>query len=147
MKTGKELKINNFENFNVVFGSINNKHPKAIYINISSWVEPKENININYVREIKNINKNLKQTLFNYFDSDKESIFEKNNTIVDLDIRESGLKFGKRSFMNCEITLFLTTEIQANSDKMKEILNQVTPILINDVFNDNEIFRFNLKKM
>ena len=146
MKTGKELKLNNFKNFNVVFGSINNKHPKAIYINISSWIEPKENINTNYIREIKNINKNLKQTLFNYFDSDNELIFEKNNTIVDLDIRESGIKFGKRSFMNCEITLFLTTEIQANSDKMKNILQQLTPLIINEVFNHNEIFDFNLKK-
>jgi hypothetical protein len=147
MKTGKELKINNFKDFNVVFGSINNKHPKAIYINISSWVEPKENININYIREIKNINKKLKQTLFNYFESDKDSIFEKNNTIVDLDIRESGIKFGKRSFMNCEITLFLTTEIQANSDKMKDILQRLTPLIIDEVFKPNEIFNFNVKKL
>lgn len=147
MKTGKELKINNFKEFNIVFGSINNKHPKAIYISISSWIDPKENVNINYVREIKNINKNLKQTLFNYFDSDINSIFEKDNTIVDLDIRESGIKFGKRSFMNCEITLFLTTEIQANSEKMKSILNKLIPLIIDKVFKPNKIFNFNLTKV
>ena len=43
MKNGKELKINNFKNYNVVFGSINNKHSKAVYINISAWAEPQYN--------------------------------------------------------------------------------------------------------
>lgn len=146
MKTGKELKINKYDNFNVVFGSINNKHPKTIYLNISSWIEPRTDREINVVREIKNINKDLKQTLFNKFNSDINNVFEKNNTIVDLDIRESGIKFGKRSFMNCEITLFLTTEIQANSERMKDILNQLTPLIINKVLEPNKIFKFNKKK-
>lgn len=146
MKTGKELKINKYNNFNVVFGSINNKHPKAIYLNISSWIEPKSEIDLNLNREIKNINKNLKQTLFNYFNLDIDSTFNKNNTIVDLDIRESGIKFGKRSFMNCEITLFLTTEIQANSERMKDLLNELTPLIIDKVLEPNKVFKFNRKK-
>ena len=40
MKTGKELKLTNFKNYNVAFGCVNNKQPKAIYINISSWGDP-----------------------------------------------------------------------------------------------------------
>ena len=53
MKTGKEIKTNNFKDFNVVFGSVDNKNAKAVYINISAWAEPKSNDDINYTRSIQ----------------------------------------------------------------------------------------------
>jgi hypothetical protein len=43
--------------------------------------------------------------------------FDLDKTIVDLDIRESGIRFGKRSFINCEVTLFLDTNMSVTSDK------------------------------
>ena len=64
MKTGKEIKTNNFKNYNVTFGSVNNKNPKAIYINISSWAEPIEDEDTNYNLSIRALNKKIKQTLF-----------------------------------------------------------------------------------
>jgi hypothetical protein len=109
MKTGKEIKSNRFKNYNVVFGSVNNKKPKAIYINISAWVDPIDEKGVNYNQIIRTLNKKLKQNLFNYFISENNDVFDKDRTIVDLDIRESGIRYGKRSFMNCEITLFLNT--------------------------------------
>ena len=52
----------------------------------------------------KKCNKKIKQNLFSYFNTEGlETLFDKNRTIVDLDIRESGIKFGKRSFISCEI--------------------------------------------
>ena len=150
-KTGKEIKINDFENYKIVFGSVNNKHPKTIYINISAWAEPiyDGEDNTNYAKIIKDFHKKIKQELFIFFDSNSDitSDYEKEKTIVDLDIRESGIRYGKRSFMNCEITLFLTIEIQANSEIMKDIVSRLTPLLIDDVFNTNKIFNFNLKKI
>ena len=59
MKTGKELKIDNFKNYNIVFGSVNNKHPKAVYINISAWAEPLSADEDSYTRPIKDINKKV----------------------------------------------------------------------------------------
>jgi hypothetical protein len=53
----KRIKTNSFRNYNVVFGSINNKHSKAVYINISAWAEPQHNEQIAYTRVIKDINK------------------------------------------------------------------------------------------
>lgn len=147
MKTGKELKFERFGNYNVVFGSVNNKNPKAIYVNISAWAEPLKQTDINYNRVIKDINKKVKQELFNYFYTDKNSDFIKNNTIVDLDIRESGIRYGKRSFMSCEITLFLTSEIPVNSDKMENNLDSVIPMLIRNVFDNDKTFRFHKKKI
>ena len=67
MKTGKEIKTNRFKNYNVVFGSVNNKNPKAIYINISAWVDPIEEEAVNYNQVLRGLNKKLKQSIFNYF--------------------------------------------------------------------------------
>lgn len=147
MKNGKELKINNFKNYNVVFGSINNKHSKAVYINISAWAEPQHNESIQYSRVIKDINKKVKQSLFNIFDSIEENDIKKNNTIVDLDIRESGIRYGKRSFMNCEITLFLNNETPVNSETIKDKLDIVSEKIIASTFENNKLFKFHKKKI
>lgn len=146
MKTGKELKMNNFKNYNIVFGSVNNRHPKAVYINISAWVEPLSEDEISYSRIIRDINKKIKQSTYNVFDRDEDTEFLKDRTIVDLDIRESGIRYGKRSFMNCELTLFLNSEIPVNSDRMKPMLDRVIDEVINDTFESSKSFRFYKKK-
>lgn len=146
MKTGKEIKMTSFKNYNIVFGSVNNKHPKALYIDISAWAEPQYDSDVNYNRIIKDLHKKIKQSLFNSFDADINTEFAKEKTIVDLDIRESGIRYGKRSFMNCEITLFLNSEIQVNSEKMNLILNELTNMIINKTFDDNKQFKFNKRK-
>ena len=147
MKTGKELKLTKFKDYNVVYGSVNNKNPKAIYANVSAWAEPQDNETISYSRVIKDINKKIRQTLFNIFDTKIENEIRKNNTIVDLDIRESGIRYGKRSFTNCEITLFLNSEIPVNSESMKEKLDIVTEKIINSCFDNNKTFKFYKKKI
>jgi hypothetical protein len=127
---------------------VDNKHPKSFYINISAWAEPlTQDEDVNYSRIIKDINKKLKQDLFNYFNLNEKYDFLKNNTIVDLDIRESGIKYGKRSFMSCEITLFQTEEISIISDKTKTSLNDVTSMLINKVFELDKNFKYHKKKI
>ena len=146
MKTGKELKIDNFKNYNIVFGSVNNKHPKAVYINISAWAEPQSEENVNYNRTIRDLHKKIKQSLYNCFIFDEYSDFMKDRTIVDLDIRESGIRFGKRSFMNCEITLFLNSEIPVNSELMKPRLDEVLKVVIDTTLDDNRSFKFYRKK-
>jgi hypothetical protein len=146
MKTGKELKIDNFKNYNIVFGSVNNKHPKAVYINISAWAEPQSEENVNYNRTIRDLHKKIKQSLYNSFQSDEFSDFIRDRTIVDLDIRESGIRFGKRSFMNCEITLFLNSEIPVNSTLMKSRLDEALKMVIDSTLDNNRVFKFYKKK-
>jgi hypothetical protein len=146
MKTGKEVKVTTFKNYNVVYGSVNNKHSKAVYINMSTWAEPIDEDIVSYSRVIRDINKKIKQNLFNLFNSDEDCEFIKDRTIVDLDIRESGIKYGKRSFTNCEITLFLNNEIPVNSEIMRPMLDNVVNMLVDDVFDDNKTFDFYRKK-
>ena len=146
MKTGKELKIDTFKNYNIVFGSVNNKHPKAVYINISAWAEPQSETDVNYNRTIRDLHKKVKQSIYNCFLADKYSDFMKDRTIVDFDIRESGIRFGKRSFMNCEITLFLNSEIPVNSELMKPRLDEALKMIIESTLDDNRVFKFYKKK-
>jgi hypothetical protein len=146
MKTGKEIKNNTFKRYNVTFGSVDNKNAKSVYINLSSWIQPKENDeNVNYNRCIKNINKKIRQTVYNLLSSENTP-FLKNLTIIDLDIRESGIKYGKRSFMSCEITLYTSEEIPINDEYMKEMLAKIYSSVIKNVFEVNEIFNFHKKK-
>jgi len=146
MKTGKEIKTSAFKEYNVSFGSVDSKNAKSVYINISSWAEPKENDDsINYNRCIKNMNKKIRQTVYNMLDS-IETYFLNEQTIVDLDIRESGIKYGKRSFMSCELTLYSNNEIPVNDDYMKDTLNQIYSSVIKNVFETNDTFDFYKKK-
>ena len=142
MKLGKEVKVATFKNYNVVYGSVNNK----VYINISAWAEPTDEDETNYNRVIRELNKKIKQNLFNLFDSCSDCEFIKDRTIVDLDIRESGIKYGNRSFTNCEITLFLNNEIPVNSDMMRPMLDEVVNMLLDDVFDNNKTFKFHRRK-
>ena len=146
MKTGKELKVTKHKNYNISFGSINNKHSRAAYINLSTWAEPIDDSVVSYTRVIKDINKKIKQGLYNLFNNEFETQILKDRTIVDLDIRESGIKFGKRSFMNCEITLFMDSEIPVNSEHMKEKLDNVISMVVNSIFETNKTFKFHKKK-
>lgn len=146
MKTGKEIKTNSFKDYSVTFGSVNNKNPKAIYINISAWAEPKEDMNVNYNVGIRAINKRVKQLLYIDFSSDVKCLFDKDRTIVDLDIRESGIRYGKRSFMSCEVTLYLYEEHSITTDYMKDKLEEITRNVIENVFDNNKIFKFHKKK-
>jgi hypothetical protein len=145
MKKGKELKLNKFKNYKTILGSIDYKNPKALYISISTWASPKSEVSLNYNREIKNLDKEIRRTLYSLMSS-QDSLFLKDESIVDLDIRESGIKFGKKSFTNCEITLFLKKEIPINSDKVIETSNDIFNKMINNVFEKNKIFSFHKKK-
>ena len=146
MKKGKELKINAFKNYNIVFGSVNNRCPKAMYINISAWADPKSNDDLNYNRIIKDIDKRVRQTIYNTLDFNISSPFLKDRSIVDFDIRESGVRYGKRSFTNLEITLFQKYEIPVNSESLWPFIEEIIQTTIKDVFEKEKHFRFHKKK-
>lgn len=146
MKTGKEIKTNTFSDYNVIFGSVDNKKPKAVYVNISAWGEPKNDDEVNYSRAIKNINKKVRQLLYNMFDKSETKLFLKDRTIVDLDIRESGIRYGKRSFMSCELTLFSDLEVPVNTEFMKTKLHEIINSITKKVFDCNDNFNFYKKK-
>ena len=146
MKKGKELKVNRFKNYNVVYGSVNNKNPKALYINVSAWAEPKNDSDINYNRIIRDMDKKIRQVIYNHLDATIINQFVKERTIIDFDIKESGVRFGKRSFTNCEITLYMKNEIPVNSEILRPDVDEIIQLIIQSVFEESKYFKFYKKK-
>jgi hypothetical protein len=141
MKKGKTSKINGFRTSKVSYGTVDSKEFKSLYLNIQSWVEPKKESE-NWARVVLNMNRSVKHSVFNNIN--KELFDDK--FIVDLDLRTSGLHMKKKSFMNLEINLYLTQEIDFKSTKLKKYLKNITKEIYLDVFSKNDNFKFYLTK-
>jgi len=102
MKKGKTSKIQGFKTTKVMYGTTDSFELKSIYLNLQTWVEPKEELE-NWERIVLNLSRQIKHTIFNNINT---KTFKK-NFIVDLDLRASGLTPNKKSFLNLEINLFL----------------------------------------
>ena len=141
MKKGKTSKINGFRTSKVSYGTVDSKEFKSLYLNIQTWVEPiKESES--WSRVVLNMNRFIKHSILHNLD---KNLFE-NKFIVDLDLRTSGIQVKKKSFMNLEINLFLNTEIDFKSPKLKKSLKLLVKELYVDVLNKNEYFKFYLTK-
>jgi hypothetical protein len=143
LKSGKQLKLNLFDNYKITTGTVDNKNPKAMYITISAWAKPKKNSEVNYSHVIKNMNKRLKSLVFENLD---KNLFEQHRTIIDLDMRNSGISYYKKSYMNCEITLFKLNDFKIHNKQIKEELNKIINKIILDVFEESEYFEFHKNK-
>lgn len=100
VKKGRVFKLNKYNKFNVSYGTVDITENKSIYIDISAWLQPKLAIDVNKTTNL--INKFIKKTIYdNMCSCFDESIF-----IVDLNLRESGIRLNKKSYMNINITLY-----------------------------------------
>jgi len=146
IKKGKEIKMGKtYNNYKVTAGTVDSKNPTSVYINISAWGEPTSDNVENYVSVIGSLKKEVKK----YIHNNLPLSFSKNRTIVDLDMRESGITYGKRSFMSCELTLYQRTSTNGDllkSKELKRVMYDITDKLIKNVFNEYESFKFHKKK-
>jgi hypothetical protein len=141
MKKGKTSKINNFESLKVNYGTVDSKNLKSIYINIQSWVNPKI-ISDNWNRIVCNLSREIKHTVYNQIDRD---LYEE-KTIVDLDLRTSGIVFGKKSLLNLEINLYTLSELDFKSAKVRDSIKKLVYKINYENFQNNKFFDFTLTK-
>lgn len=141
MKKGKSVKLNLSEKFKSVYGTVDSKNLKSVYINIQSWVSPKIELE-NWHRIVCNLSRELKHTVF---DSIDETIFKK-NSIVDLDLRTSGIGLGKKSFFNLEINLYLDEEQDFKSQQLKNSIKKIVHKIYSSNISQNNYFDFSLTK-
>ena len=66
--------------------------------------------------------------------------------IVDLDLRTSGLRMNKKSFLNLEVNLFLINEIDFKSPKLKKMVKELVKSIYGDTMSKNKYFKFYLTK-
>jgi hypothetical protein len=141
MKKGKTSKLSIFDDAKCVYGTVDSINFKSLYINIQSWVEPIIEVK-NWDRVTGNLNRQLKHNLLEVIDQD---VFEK-NSIVDLDLRSSGIQLNKKSFMSLEITLFLKDSFEFKSQILKEKIKKIAKSVYQDELLRSEYFQLSKSK-
>jgi hypothetical protein len=141
MKKGKSVKLNLFSPIKSVYGTVDSKNLKSLYINIQSWVSPKFE-HSNWNRIVCNLNREIKHSVFNSIDINTF----KENSIVDLDLRTSGISHGKKSFFNLEVNLYTNKEFDFKSPELKESIKKIVRNIVRDNIIENKYFDFSLSK-
>lgn len=141
MKKGKTSKIIGFPSAKVSYGTVDSKNLKSLYLNLQSWVTPNYDYE-NWDRIVSNLSKSIKNSIYEVIDTE----LYKPKYIVDLDLRTSGIVFGKKSFMNLEITLFLEKELDFKDPQIKDSLKKISKNIYVENFMKNEYFEFTVSK-
>jgi len=130
--------------YNIKSGTVDNKNPRSVYIQISAWGKPKDSEIEDYDSILRRKSKRVKKKLFEVLDNNN---FYKDKSIVDFNMASSGVNYGKRSFMSVEVTLFKKEPLlPINSDKMMPMVKNISEKLITDVFEKDENFKFFKRK-
>jgi len=142
MKKGKTCKISTFKNAKITYGTIDSIELKSIYIVIQTWVQPKDEYE-NWNRIVLNMSREIKHIVYEYLDR----YFFKDSFIVDLDLRPSGILYGKRSFLNLDINLYLKQpNVNFKSLRLRESIKNLITNIFQDCFNKSNYFTFHLTK-
>jgi hypothetical protein len=137
-KFGKEKKLFTDERFRVKYGTIDAVKLNAVYINVESWVQPKDIENYDsYIRLMR------KQIIVNIKDKIDKTYF-KQNFIVDLDLRASGMSDDKKSFMFIELTVYPEQKMKFNSPLMFKKMRELSNLIIESL-EQNKLSYFSKK--
>jgi hypothetical protein len=141
MKKGKSVKLQLFNPIKSVYGTVDSKNLKSVYINIQSWVTPKKELD-NWNRVVSNLGREIKHSVF---ESINTNLFQE-RSIVDLDLRTSGISHGKKSFFNLEINLYTTSEMDFKSLEIKDSIKKIVKSVFKNNINQNKYFDFSISK-
>jgi hypothetical protein len=128
--------LGTYNEVKIGYGTVDFKNLKTIYLKLNSWLQPEnETDDFNYLigksrRKVKEIIYNLKSPYF------------KEQSIVDLDVRTKGIKLEKRSFMNLEVTLYVSNQFDIKSKDIKLIINDLFEHIIDEGLSDKKLFNF-----
>ena len=141
MKKGKTAKISGIKSAKMVYGTVDSMELKSLYLNIQTWVEPKTEEE-NWNRVVLNMSRSIKHSVLETLDT---KLF-KDNFIVDVDLRSSGINLGKKSFMNVEINLYLNEPLDFKSKFIKSSLKNIVKGFQSNIMTKNNYFKFYLTK-
>ena len=141
MKKGKSVKLNLFNPIKSMYGTVDSKNLKSVFINIQSWVTPKQEME-NWNRIVGNLSRQIKHSVF---ESNKSDIFL-TKTIIDLDLRVSGISAGKKSFFNLEVNLFANEILDFKSEKLKKEIRTIIKSIYQNNIEKNNYFDFSKSK-
>jgi hypothetical protein len=134
----KQINLDLHTSYRTQIGTMNHKNPKSVFLTITSWGSPvKEG---DYSKVINKVRDKVKVLV-----NEKSLEYFTENNIVDLDMRESGIREGKNSYMCCDITLYQkdVTDIATKEfqDKVKPLYTDILKII-----DENQYFTFQKTK-
>ena len=141
MKKGKSVKLKLFTPIKSSYGTVDSKNLKSLYINIQSWVTPKYETE-NWSRIVGNLSREIKHSVF--FSINTELF--KEQSIVDLDLRTSGISSGKKSFFNLEVNLYVKSEVDFKSKEIKDSVRKIVKTIYKNNISNNNHFDFSITK-
>ena len=141
MKKGKSVKLILFNPIKSVYGTVDSNEFKSIYINIQSWVSPKFEYD-NWNRVVCNLSREIKHSVYN---SITPTIFQE-KSIVDLDLRTSGISHGKKSFFNLEVNLYVNQNFDFKSQEIKDSIRKIIKQIYKNNIDNNKYFDFSISK-
>lgn len=141
MKKGKTININQYDSLKTFYGTVDSKELKSIYINIQTWVTPLEDKD-SWSNVVNTLTRSIKHSVFSSLDWE---LF-KENFIVDLDLRTSGIRKDKKSFMNLEINLYTNTSLDFKSNEIKESVKKIIKKIYRENIINNRHFNFSSSK-
>ena len=141
MKKGKSVKLKLFTPIKSSYGTVDSKNLKSLYINIQSWVTPKYETD-NWNRVVGILTREIKHSVFGSINTE----FFREQSIVDLDLRTSGISHGKKSFFNLEINLYTTNELDFKSIEIKDSVKNIVQSIYDNNITTNKYFEFSTTK-
>jgi hypothetical protein len=136
MKKGKFISLGDYNNVKIGYGTVDCKDLKTIYIQLNSWTQP-ECGDCDFDKIISKSRRKIKETIYT-----QKSEYFKPQSIVDLDIKTSGVKTNKRSFMDLEITLYVEKYFDVRSNDIKKTVKNLSETIIDTVLNDTSLYNF-----
>lgn len=141
MKKGKTISINQYDSLKTFYGTVDSKELKSIYINIQTWVTPLEDKD-SWTNIVNTLTRSIKHSVFSSLD---KQLFRE-NFIVDLDLRTSGIRKDKKSFMNLEVNLYTNSSLDFKSNEIKESVKNIIKKIYRENIINNRHFNFSLSK-
>lgn len=141
MKKGKTISINQYDSLKTFYGTVDSKELKSIYINIQTWVTPLEDKD-SWTNVVNTLTRSIKHSVFSSLD---KQLFRE-NFIVDLDLRTSGIRKDKKSFMNLEVNLYSNSSLDFKSNEIKESVKNIIKKIYRENIINNRHFNFSLSK-
>jgi hypothetical protein len=141
MKKGKTSQLNLFNDAKCYYGTVDAVNLKTVYIVLQTWVEPIKEFE-NWSRSTGVLERYIKHTLLEVVDN----IYFEKHCIVDLDLRSSGIKKGKRSFMNLEITMYVKNDLEFKSPILREKIKTIITSVYQDNIKGSGFFKIHLSK-
>jgi len=140
MKKGKFISIGVYNNVKIGYGTVDYKNLKTVYVQLNSWTQPSVDEH-DFNKLISKTRKQIKEKIYNL-----NTEYFKKESIVDLDIKTSGIKTNKRSFMDLEITLYVEKHFDVRSKDVKNIVTNLSENIIDTILVDETLFNFFEKK-